>query len=55
MPFKDLDTRRAYMKEYSRKHYEENAELYKEKAAASNRKLRLRNRDFIKKIKEATP
>jgi hypothetical protein len=55
MPFKDMTTRQAYMKEYSRKHYEANIEEYKAKSAASNKKLRLRNRDYIKKIKEATP
>jgi hypothetical protein len=55
MPFKDDDTRKAYMKEYSRKHYEENIERYKSRAAASNKKLRIRNRDFIKEIKESNP
>jgi len=55
MPFKDDDTRKAYMKDYSRKHYEENIERYKSRAAASNKKLRLRNRDFIKEIKESNP
>ena len=55
MPFKDLDTRRAYMKEYSKKHYEANIEEYKAKSAASNMKLRLRNRDYIKNIKESNP
>jgi hypothetical protein len=55
MPFKDIDTRKAYMKEYSKKHYEANAEEYKAKSAASNRKLRLRNRDYIKNIKESNP
>ena len=43
------------MKEYSKKHYEENIERYKARSAASNKKLRLRNRDYIKNIKEATP
>jgi hypothetical protein len=55
MPFKDIDTRRAYMKEYSKKHYEANIEGYKAKSAASNKKLRLRNRDYIKNIKESNP
>jgi len=55
MPFKDMTTRQAYMKEYSRKHYEENIERYKARAAASNKKLRLRNRDYIKDIKESNP
>jgi len=55
MPFKDIDTRKTYMKEYSKKHYEANAEEYKAKSAASNRKLRLRNRDYIKNIKESNP
>lgn len=55
MPFKDDDTRKAYMKEYSRKHYEDNIERYKSRAAASNKKLRIRNRDFIKEIKESNP
>lgn len=55
MPFKDIPTRQAYMKEYSKKHYEENIERYKARAAASNKKLRLRNRDFIKEIKESNP
>lgn len=55
MPFKDLSTRKAYMKEYSRKHYEANIEVYKAKSAASNRKLRLRNREYIKNIKESNP
>ena len=55
MPFKNDDTRKAYMKDYSRKHYEENIERYKARAAASNKKLRLRNRDFIKEIKESNP
>ena len=55
MPFKDIPTRRAYMKEYSKKHYEENIERYKSRSAASNKKLRLRNREYIKKIKESNP
>ena len=55
MPFKDDQTRKAYMKEYSRKHYEANLERYKFRAAASNKKLRLRNRDYIKNIKESSP
>ena len=55
MPFKDMTTRQAYMKEYSKKHYEENIERYKARAAASNKKLRLRNRDYIKDIKESNP
>ena len=45
MPFKDMTTRQAYMKEYSRKHYEANIEEYKARSAASNRTLRLRNRE----------
>jgi len=55
MPFKDIDARKAYMKEYSKKHYEANAEEYKFKAAKSNRKIRKRNRDYIKNIKESNP
>ena len=55
MPFKSDETRKAYMKDYSRKHYEENIERYKARAAASNRKLRLRNREYIKSIKEGNP
>jgi hypothetical protein len=43
------------MKEYSKKHYEENIERYKARSAASNKKLRLRNRDYIKNIKESNP
>jgi len=55
MPFKDMTTRQAYMKEYSKKHYEDNIERYKARSAASNKKLRLRNREYIKKIKESSP
>ena len=43
------------MKEYSKKHYEENIERYKARSAASNKKLRLRNREYIKNIKESNP
>ena len=50
-----MTTRQAYMKEYSRKHYEANIEEYKARSAASNRKLRLRNREYIKNIKESNP
>ena len=55
MPFKDLDTRRAYMKEYSKKHYGDNSDSYKLKALESNRRARKRNRDYIKNIKESNP
>ena len=55
MPFKDIDTRKAYMKKYSKKHYEANIEEYKAKSAESNRKIRKRNRDYIKNIKESNP
>ena len=55
MPFKDVEVRKAYMKEYTKKHYEANAEEYKAKAAESNRKIRRRNRDYIKNIKESNP
>ena len=50
MPFKDPDVRKAYHKVYSKNHYEANAEEYKAKAVESNRKIRKRNRDYIKKI-----
>ncbi len=55
MPFKDPEVRKAYHKVYSKNHYEANAEEYKAKAADSNRKIRKRNRDYIKKIKESNP
>jgi len=55
MPFKDADTRKAYMKEYSKKHYGDNLEEYKARSVVSNRRLRLRNRDYIKAIKESNP
>lgn len=55
MPFKDDSTRKAYMKEYSKKHYEENMEIYKARTVISNRRIRTRNRDFLKQIKESSP
>ena len=55
MPFKNEEYRKTYMKEYSKKHYEANSEMYKEKAAISNKRLRTRNRDYIKAIKEGNP
>lgn len=55
MPFKHDKDRKAYMKEYSKKHYAENMEAYKARTVIANRRLRARNREFLKKVKESTP
>lgn len=55
MPYKDPEVRKAYHKVYSKNHYEANLEEYKAKAVESNRKIRKRNRDYIKEIKESSP
>lgn len=55
MPYKDPEVRKAYHKVYSKNHYEANSEEYKAKAVESNRKIRKRNRDYIKEIKESNP
>lgn len=55
MPFKDEKTRKAYMKEYSQKYYLENMEHLKAKTLVSNRRIRQRNREFLKEIKEKNP
>lgn len=55
MPYKNEQVRKAYMKEYSQKYYLENMEHLKAKTVESNRKIRTRNREFLKQIKEATP
>ena len=55
MPFKHDKDRKAYMKEYSKKHYAENAEVYKAKTLIANKRLRKRNRDYLMKIKESNP
>lgn len=55
MPFKDAETRKAYMKDYSKKHYEANIEAYKARSALSNKRLRLRNKEYVKALKEGNP
>lgn len=55
MPFKDINTRKAYMKEYSQKYYQDNMEHLKARTLLSNRKIRNRNREFLKEIKEKSP
>ena len=55
MPFKDAETRKAYMHNYSKQYYLDNTEDIKAKTLASNRKIRVRNREFLKEIKESNP
>jgi hypothetical protein len=42
-------------KAYAAKHYQENKELYAERARKSRRRLRVRNQEFIRKYKESNP
>lgn len=55
MPFKDKQVRKAYMKDYHKKYYEEHSEKLKEKTLHSNRRLRVRNREFLVALKESSP
>ena len=51
MPIKDREARRAYNKEYLKKHYKKNKDYYKSKAKASKSKQRNWNRSFVDRIK----
>jgi 5-methylcytosine-specific restriction endonuclease McrA len=55
MPFKDKEAHRVYMREYHRNYYLKNTEALKEKTLISNRKIRARNRAFLKEVKESSP
>lgn len=55
MPFKDEETRKTYMRNYHKEYYLKNTEKLKAKTVDMNRKIRLRNREFLKKIKESSP
>lgn len=55
MPFKNAETRKAYMHEYSKQYYLDNTEHIKAKTLTSNKRIRARNRAFLKEVKEASP
>lgn len=51
MPFKDPDKRRAYQREYHKRHYLNNLDKYKNKAKRWNRSQRRWAREFIYRVK----
>jgi hypothetical protein len=51
MAYKDKESER----EYQKKHYIANKELYKERAKKSRIALRDRNREYVRSIKETNP
>ena len=55
MPYKDLEVRKAYQKIYASNHYEANKDEYKARSAATNKRLRRRNAEFVQEIKAKTP
>ena len=52
MPFKDPDKRRAYQREYHKRHYLNNLDRYKNKAKRWNRSQRRWAREFISRVKK---
>jgi hypothetical protein len=42
-------------REFQRKHYQDNKELYKSRAQASRITLRKRNSEYVRQLKECTP
>jgi hypothetical protein len=55
MPYKDKEVHKAYQKVYASNHYQANKEEYKARSAATNKRLRKRNAEFIQEIKSRTP
>ena len=51
MPYKDAAKRRAYQKEYNKKHYLRNKQMYVDKAKKSNAHQRSRNKSFVNRYK----
>jgi hypothetical protein len=51
MPYKDPDKRKAYQREYAKKHYLKNIDKYKEKAKEWNAHQRLWSKEFVQRVK----
>ena len=51
MAYKNKDDEKAFQK----RHYEKNKEIYKQRAAESRKRTRLRNKEYVQNLKSTNP